>query len=167
MNQQQRKYLLDKIKKTYEDKVRSLKKQEEEYPSLSNYLFSAVMQDTLKLKSSKDILGAIKEMALNAKEGQSWLNGERMGFDKYTRIKLNIEDLFVIPKEYTDACEKYEKANQRVKEELQMMKSQYEMLELRINLSSDNVLQSMINEVDDMGNLSLIDTKIKALTSGK
>jgi len=34
---------------------------------------------------------------------------------------------------------------------------------MRVQLASDKTLQKLINEVDDMGDLSLMDTKLKML----
>lgn len=40
------------------------------------------------------------------------------------------------------------------------------MLVTRIQLASDKTLEKMISEVDDMGDVSLMDTKLKSLISG-
>ena len=55
------------------------------------------MTETLELRTQKHILSAIKNKALSATEGSNWLSGERLGWEKERTIKLNIEDIIVIP----------------------------------------------------------------------
>ena len=53
--------------------------------------------------------------------------------------------------------------NDKIQSEINTLQLQLDAIELRIQLASDKTLQKMINEVDDMGELSLIDTKLKLL----
>jgi rRNA maturation endonuclease Nob1 len=53
----------------------------------------------------------------------------------------------------------------KVNQEIAALKLQLETLEIRIMIASDKVLQSIVNEVDDMGDIRLIDTKIKLIGS--
>jgi hypothetical protein len=46
---------------------------------------------------------------------------------------------------------------------MRQLQIQLETLEVRIMVASDKALQKLINEVDDMGDISLIDTRIKLL----
>ena len=163
MNQQQRKYLIDKIKSTIDKKIEILSKDRMEYPSMSNFLFHAILKNELKLKTEEHILEAIKSKALNAKEGSNWLSNERMGFDKETTIKLHIEDLLEIPKNYDEKLSEIKNHNSKIQTEINLLKTQFDTIETRIQLASDKTLQKLINEVDDMGDLSLIDTKIKLI----
>lgn len=54
-----------------------------------------------------------------------------------------------------------------VDDQIKQLRIQLETLEVRIMVASDKVLQKLINEVDDMGDISLIDTQIKLLDTGK
>lgn len=164
MNQVQRKYLIDKIKATVNEKISALQGERMEYPSPSNYLFHAIMKDELKLQPQEKIIAVLKKKALNAKEGANWLSEERMGFDKERTVKLDITDLIDIPAEYRLKVEEAKKHNNEIAEKISVLKIQLETLETRIQLASDKTLQKMISEVDDMGDISLMDTKIKYLS---
>ena len=53
MNTTQRKFLVEKIQAKAKQKLRELKDQKLEYPAASNFVFKAVMGDTLKLAEVK------------------------------------------------------------------------------------------------------------------
>jgi|688.fasta_scaffold1144838_2 hypothetical protein len=61
--------------------------------------------------------------------------------------------------------EERNKVIDKVNQEIAALKLQLETLEIRIMIASDKVLQSIVNEVDDMGDIRLIDTKIKLIGS--
>lgn len=165
MNTQQRKYLIDKLNAKCKEQMEELKKQKMEYPSLSNYMYLAIMNDTLKLKPQEVTLKALKEKAMNAKEGSNWLSEDRMGIEKFTTCKIDINALFEVPQNYVDKVKEVKEHNQALQAQIESIKLQMDSLETRIQLASDKTLQKMINEVDDMGDISLIDTKIKLLNT--
>lgn len=165
MNQAQRTFLIKKIEETTKKKVEELKKQVPEHPSISNYLFHAVMKNEFELQSIDSLKEIIRNKALNAKEDSNWLSEERMGWQSKSTIRLSIQELFVIPDEYTKVYNEYTEKKEKIYEEINIIKMQSETLITRIQLASDKVLQTMINEVDDMGNISLMDTKIKSLSA--
>lgn len=165
MNQVQRNFLIEKIKSEYGKKVKELKEQEPEYPSVTNYLFHAVMKNEFELRTTEHLKEVIRQKALNAKEDGNWLNSERMGFEKNTMIKILITDLFVLPEEFKKKYDEYRKAKEKIQQQIDMLKIQTESLITRIQLSSDKTLQRMINEVDDMGEISLIETKLKLISN--
>lgn len=165
MNAQQRKFLIDKLYAKCKEQMEELKKQKMEHPSLSNYLFLAIMNNTLKLKPQEVTLKALKQKALKAQEGSNWLSEERMGWDKFNTCKIDINALFEIPENYVQKVNEVKEHNQNLQEQIDSIKLQMESLETRIQIASDKTLQKMINEVDDMGDISLIDTKIKLLNA--
>jgi rRNA maturation endonuclease Nob1 len=163
MNATQRKFLIDRIKQGVDAKIKALRELRQEYPSVSNYLFKAVMNDEVKLQDREVMLAAIKEKALKAKEGVNWLSESHMGWEKSTTVKLKLEDVFILPEDYTKEVEAVTAHNAALDKQISELLAQVETLEVRIQLSSDKTLQKVINEVDDMGDISLIDTKIKGL----
>jgi hypothetical protein len=163
MNAVQRKFLIEKIQQKVKDKISELEKTLLEYPSASNYIFKSCLNNELELQSPEIIKEAIKKKALAAKEGSNWLSEDRMGWNKENTIKLLINELIVLPNDYKVELERVMIENRKIKEEIKSLKIQLDTIEVRIQLASDKTLQTLINEVDDMGNLSLIDTKIKLL----
>lgn len=162
MNQAQRKYLIDKISEKTKSKIKELSDQKISLPSASNWIFKAILSDNLQIQSQDHILNALKTKALASKEGENWLSSER-GWDRERVVKLKLQDLIVLPEDFYLAMEDAQKHNTKINEEIKILQSQLDTIELRIQLASDKTLQKMINEVDDMGELSLIDTKLKLL----
>ena len=144
-------------------KIEALKNSLMEHPSFSNYAFKAILNGTLEIQSKEKILEAIKRKALASKEGTNWLSEDRMGWEKETTIKFNREDIIIAPSDYEKEIKKVKEYNSIIQESIRTLKEQLNTIELRIQLSSDNALKTLINEVSDMGDISLIDTKIKLL----
>ena len=163
MNTVQRKFLIERIQGKVKAKIEMLKAERLAFPSAGNYLFKAALNGMLKLQPQEKTLNAITKKALNAKEGQNWLSDLRMGYEKEREIKLQIEELLVLPDDYEKEVERVECHNKKIGEEINKLQMQLESIEVRIQLASDKTLQKLINEVDDMGDISLIDTKVKLL----
>lgn len=166
MNTAQRKFLIERIQQKVRDKISELQNKKMGYPSASNYIFKAALNDELEIQSSDIVLKFLKDKALRAKEGSNWLSDERMGMDKETTIKILIEKLVVLPKDYKEQLRAVIDHNKSIDEEISLLKIQLDTIEVRVQLASDKTLQNLINEVDDMGNLSLMDTKLKLLSNG-
>lgn len=163
MNQVQRKFLIDRITSTIKTKIDILNKSKIPFPSASNYIFRAVLNNDLKLQSEDVIKYAIKDKALKAKEGENWLSGQRMGFEKERVITLQIQDLIQLPEDYKEELKRVTSENSKIEEDIKGLRIQLDTIEVRIQLASDKTLQRLITEVDDMGDISLIDTKMKLL----
>lgn len=161
MNSQQRKFLIERIQQKTKQRIEELQKSKLQYPSASNYIFKAALNDTLMLEPTEVILGAIKKKALSAKEGENWLSEERMGMNKENSIRLRLVDLIVLPEDYKTELDRIRSYNQSINEEIHQLRVQLDTIEVRVQLASDKTLQNLINEVDDMGNLSLMDTKLR------
>lgn len=163
MNSTQRKFLVDKIQEKVTARVKELQEQRLSYPSASNYLFKAVLNNELKLQSEEVILEAIKQKALQAKEGSNWLSEEYMGMNKENTIKIAIKSLFVLPEDYYTEYKRVKEFNEKIEAEIKQLKIEKDSIEMRIQLASDKTLQNLINEVDDMGDISLVNTKLKLI----
>ena len=164
MNTSQRKFLIERIQQKVKDRIEVLNKSLQQYPSASNYIFKAVLNEKLELQPKEVILDAIKKKALNSKEGANWLSEMRMGYEKEREIKLLIQQLIVLPDDYKEEMERVKKHNESIFAEIDLLKVQLDTIEVRVQLASDKTLQNLVNEVDDMGSLSLIDTKLKLLS---
>ncbi len=127
-------------------------------------MYKAVMSDDFKLRSKKELREVIKEKALAVKERDDWL-GNSWGSASKGDVVIPINKFFIVPKDYKERLEGCSKANNLINEKLKTLAIEEETLIMRIQLASNKTLETMISEVDDMGNLSLIDTKLKQLTS--
>ena len=167
MNTVQRKFVIEKITEKSKNKIRELEEERMDYPSASNYIFKAVLNDTIEIADKKTIIKALKERALKAKEGENWLEEKNRRWNSNTDeerdLKLKITDLIIVPKDYQKEFDIVEKHNDKINEKIKTLEIQIETLIIRIQIASDKNLQKMVNDVDDMGDISLIDTKIKLL----
>jgi hypothetical protein len=163
MNQPQRKFLIDKITAKTKQKIKDLQNQKIDMPNASNWIFKTILANELEIQSKEHILKVLLEKALASKEKSNWLNDDTGSWDNRVTVKLNLKDLIVLPEDFYKQMEIAKAHNTEISNKIQVLQSQLETIELRIQLSSDKTLQKMINEVDDMGELSLIDTKLKLL----
>jgi len=165
MNQAQRNYLIEKIKSTSKITIEHLRSSKKESLNLSSYIYHLIMTDKLQIKSEKDILEVIKQKALKAKEGQNWLSGQRDSWSSSNvDVAFRLKEVFIIPEDFQQKIDEIHKTNSEIDEKIRLVALQEEALCLRIQLASDKTLQTMINEIDDMGDISLMDTKLKLLS---
>lgn len=163
MNTAQRKFLIERIQYKVREKIKELKEEMVEYPSASNYIFKAIMEGKLELQPHEVIIKALKQMALDAKEGKNWLSDKSMGWEKERTVCLEIDELIIVPSDYDEERKRVKAHNDKIEAEIDLLKTQLDTIEVRVQLASDKTLQNLINQVDDMGDLSLVDTKLKLL----
>jgi hypothetical protein len=164
MNAQQRKFLIEKINKETKQKIEELKSKKIDYPNANNYLFKAILSDTLKLKSEQHILSVLKARAMDSKDGKDWLTNEHSGWaSRVDVVKIGIVDLIDLPEDFRNKIEEVRLHNNEIQKEIDLLQVQLNSIEMRVQLASDKVLQKLINEVDDMGELSLVNTTLKSL----
>lgn len=70
-----------------------------------------------------------------------------------------------MPNEFKELLDEWEIKSKEINDQIITLKNDLEMVIMRIQLASPKTLQQVINQVDDMGDLSLFDSKIKSLTS--
>lgn len=163
MNQVQRNFLIKKIEETVKARIKALEDAKPEAPSLNNYLLHAVMSNNFDIISNEQIKELIRKMALKSKDRDDWM-GNSWGSASKNKIFFNATDLFIVPEEYKKLWDEYAKERNRIEAEIGEIHIQADTLITRIQLASDKTLQTMINEVDDMGNISLMDSKLRLLT---
>lgn len=166
MNSTQRKYLVDKITEKAKARIEALKKSIPESISLNVYMLHRVMSDDFEIKSIIDLKKIVLEKALKAGQNKSyredWL-GNAWGTSSKTNVAFTLDEFFVVPEEYKKMVQDREQEKDKINQEISQLSQQIETLEIRIMLASDKNLQKIVSEVDDMGDISLIDTKIKLL----
>jgi hypothetical protein len=98
----------------------------------------------------------------NKQYREDWL-GNSWGTANKSNVGFSLDQFFIIPQEYLDMRESRNEQIQKIQEEINDLQVQLDTLEVRIMLTSDANLKTLINEIDDMGDIKLIDTKIKLL----
>lgn len=166
MNSAQRKFLIDKITKGTEAKIKAYRDSIPESISLNVYMLHKVMSNDFEIKSQDDLKKIVLEKALKAGQNkqirEDWL-GNAWGSANRNNVAFTLDEFFVIPEEYLRMREEREELRRKAEEQIRLLQIQLETLEVRIMVASDKTLQKLINEVDDMGDISLIDTRIKLL----
>lgn len=163
MNQQQRAFLIKKIQETTDSNIKRLEATIEQPPSLSNYLFHHIMKGDFEIASIDKLKAMVSEKALNSKGNNQWMDSQNSLTGISNKISFKAEDFFVLPDDYNEKWSAYCKSKEAVKSQIQSIRTQSETLIMRIQLASDKVLQKMVSEIDDMGDLSLMETKIKMI----
>lgn len=164
MNQSQRTFLIKKIEETSKMRIKVLEESLPERPNLENYLLHAVMSGNFQLRTIDEIKETLRQKALKGSERDNWL-GNSWGSGNKTDVHFKPREIFIIPDEYEKLLKEYKERDSEVRERINKIKIEVDTLITRIQLASDKTLQTMINEVDDMGNISLMDTKLKQLTA--
>lgn len=163
MNQTQRNFLINELKERTKAKKEEIWKEKPEMPNLSTYVHAAVLAGTLTLKPHEVMLEELKRKAFNAKEGKDWLSEDRMGWEKSTTVKLPRDMFFDNIPGYDEALEEFRAKMRDLHSRVNALDEQLKSLTLRIQLASPSALANLIKEVDDMGQLSLVDNKLKLL----
>ena len=122
-----------------------------------------------EIRNTDEIKELIRQKALNSKQGDSsWLSkikGCYSAFGNSKDLVFKADDFFIIPSEYKILNDKYIEETQKIKLQISELLIEKDTLVTRIQLASDKILDKMINEVDDMGDISLIHTKLKYLSN--
>lgn len=167
MNQAQRKFLIDRIEANVKKQIDALYHSDtEQPPSLENYFYGLALSGKLEIQSQEHIKKVMCEKAMQhsaQRYSETWLGTSQGDLINKASVKIPIRDLFVVPKEYDELWNEYKKNDEEKKQRIRQMQTECDTLVTRIQLASDKTLEKMIAEVDDMGDISLMDTKLKSL----
>lgn len=166
MNTAQRKFLVDKIAETTKAKIKVLKDSIPEQVSLNIYMLHKVMSNDFEIKPLEDLKKVVLDKAIKLGQSSSnredWL-GNAWGVANKKNVAFTLDEFFVIPPEYLKMRDDRNNEIKKIYSEIEKLEAQLNTLEIRIMVASDKTLQRLIAEIDDMGDISLIDTKIKLL----
>ncbi len=169
MNQKQREFLIDQVRTNVKKELEKLKRPQK--PSLSNHIIAAALDGTLVLHTNEEIKGSIRERIMKMKENdnsifgggsRSYRDNDDDDEDKNSIFAIKAKHIFIFPPAYLVELEEYEKAYAeyiRKKEELESLK---DTLLLKIQIGSDKILDKLIEEADDLGDLSLMSSRLIA-----
>lgn len=163
MNQVQRKYLIDKIQENTRSAIKALEQTKPKRPDVYSYCLKALLRGELTLRTENDVMGVLNRRALNgnAQAVFSCEHGSMFRNEEYVRFAL--DEIFDLPEEYIQKRNEWEEQNRKIQEQIDTLRQQTEGLCTRIQLASNKTLESMIAEVDDMGDITFMDCTIKKL----
>lgn len=168
MNQKQRDYLTDKIKKTASSQIDELRAKMPAKPSLNNYLIAAFLDGTIEFADLELLKTNMRERVINMGVNDTLVSDERDAFgsrrysdSKHPYVKILATELFVTPKAYTEALERYEKAKKELDDQINLIRAQANTAETKIQIGSSAALESLIQQADDLTNLKLVNDQLK------
>ena len=159
MNQQQRKFLITKIQESVKMKIRAIRDAVPEEPKIREFIKRDILNGSFEIIPNDQI----KKMISRMTDPNLKIKGR--SFSDYSdEIAFELKKLFIEPKDFKKIYSEYSMALKKADDEINKLNLQTESLIIRIQLASDKTLQQMISDVDDMGNISLMDTSLKQLT---
>jgi len=167
MNQQQRQYLIDQVTNTCNAQQTELKSQIPERPSLNNYLIAAFLDSTIKFKKTDELRDKLKADIIKYGTSEKLVN-ERSHYshDRYAQyIQIDPNDLLVIPKTFTKELDIFQKIKTRIQKEIDVLEAHKKTVIMKIQIGSSKMLDKVVSQVDNLGELNLMDTRLQ-LTDG-
>lgn len=164
MNQKQREFLIDQVNKNYKRESEGLKRPVA--PSLNNYITAAILDGSFKIKDAEAIRKVIHDRVLKLGKKSSLLgNMSRSRWDDDDDdgdevIELKAKDFFEIPAGYVIEWERYEREKRAYEKTAKDMLAMRDTLLLKIQIGSDKVLDRLIEEADNLADLSLMQTSL-------
>jgi len=167
MNQDQRKFLITQVENTCQKQIGELKEQIPDKPSLNNYLIASFLDNTiqfsdieaLKFKMRKAVLKMGHNDILVKEETEYW--GHRNRDDKEQPIvQVHAEDLFVLPENYKTALAEYEQKKKAIKKQIEALEYTEKTIVMKLQIGSSATLEKLVMQVDNMGDLNLMNSQL-------
>ena len=136
MNQDQRKFLLEQVDKTYSREREILEADMPARPSLNNYMIAAFLDGTVKFNDI-NILKEKMRLAVLKQGSSDTLIKEHDEYsynynsrnnkknDKPHTVEISAEDLFVVPAAYTKAHNEYVSAKKKIDDSVNLDKRMF------------------------------------------
>lgn len=165
MNQEQRKFLIERVNKTFEAQKKKIESKSVDKPSLNNYLISAFLDDTIKFNDIEKLKEKMKKQVLKMGTGDVLIKSNRRGgFLGDSKSADNIcevvaEDLFIIPQSYLDALKEYTDHQTLLEDEINQLEAQKDTILLKIQIGSNVVLDKLITQVDNLADLNIMNSQ--------
>lgn len=171
MNADQRKFLVERVNKTFTQQKEKLKDKEITRPSLNNYLVAAFLDNSiqfndlekLKEKMRKTVLSFGSSDVIVQEKDKYGYNRRRRSDDDDDGAKeyceVDIKDLFVIPQAYLDELKKYQDYMDDLKGKMEQLEAQRDTILLKIQIGSNQVLDKLITQVDNLADLNIMNSQ--------
>lgn len=163
MNQDQRKFLIERVNKTFKNQEQQIDKELPTKPSLNNYLVAAFLDNSIRFNDIEVLKRKMREAVLRMGTGDvliekrrttDWRNSNKREEDDVCQV--NAADLFIIPENYLAALAEYEAKKAAVEEKLKNLESQRDTILLKIQIGSNQVLDKLITQVDNLADLNIM-----------
>lgn len=177
MNQEQRRFLISKVEQTYKSQVEELKDQIPQEPTINNHVVGVFLDKSVQILDSKvikeNLIKLVKRMDKDDELVTQTIDdgyyrrgmGKKIWKDQQFQISIPPEAIMVLPKSYVEEKEEWDKISKDVGDKITALGNQKDLLILKINIGSNQILDKLINQVDSLGDLDLFSNKLSLLAS--
>jgi hypothetical protein len=172
MNQDQRKFLIERVNKTFENQKRKLEENKIKKPSLNNYLVAAFLDNSIQFNDIERLKIKMRDTVLKYGAADKLIKEPEDGwYDRNKRKQENTceiiaEDLFIIPQSYLDELQKFNAHKKDIEEKIIQLEAQKDTILLKIQIGSNQVLDKLITQVDNLADLNIMNSQF-LLSDGK
>lgn len=169
MNQDQRKFLIERVGKTFKSQVEKLEGQKVDKPSLNNYLIASFLDGTVQFNDINTLREKLRAEVLKFGPSDRLIESEddddnnvywrRNKRRQKNYVKVPAEDLFVIPAAYTEELAKYNAFKKDLQGKIDQLEAQRDTIILKIQVGSNQVLDKLITQVDNMADLNIMNSQ--------
>ncbi len=187
MNQEQRKYLLEKIEETYNNQVSVIEQSFPKEPLLNNYLIGCFLDGSAKILDQATIkknvtqyvrsLGSDKFVDQDERYSERYNYGRGRHSNRKTvweknndsdKVSITIDpSLFIkMPETYRKDRLEYDKKMEVLINKITELSQQKDLLILKIQIGSNQILDKLITQVDSLGDLDLFSNRLTLIAEG-
>jgi len=165
MNQEQRRFLIERVNKTFQTQKAKLEANKIDRPSLNNYLVAAFLDNSIEFNDIEKLKIKMRETVLKfgssdklVKESIDRWDNKNAYKDKNT-CEIIVEDLFIIPESYKVALAEYEAYKKDIQDKIEQLEAQKDTILLKIQIGSNQVLDKLITQVDNLADLNIMNSQ--------
>jgi hypothetical protein len=165
MNQDQRRFLIDRVNKTFQSQKSKLETGKIEKPSLNNYLVASFLDNSIQFNDIEKLKIKMRETVLKfgqsdklVKESKDRWDNSNAYKDKNT-CEIIAEDLFIVPENYKIALAEYEAYKKDIEDKIEQLEAQKDTILLKIQIGSNQVLDKLITQVDNLADLNIMNSQ--------
>lgn len=166
MNQDQRKFLIERVNKTFKEQKEKLTDKEREKPSLNNYLVAAFLDNSIRFNDIDKLKENMRQTVLKygvsdrlvKDDSDRWGNRRGNDDDKHY-CEIVTEDLFILPESYKIALSEYEEYKKDIEGKIEDLEAKRDTILLKIQIGSNQALDKLITQVDNLADLNIMNSQ--------
>lgn len=168
MNQDQRKFLIERVNGTFRKQKEKIEKSKDLVaPSLNNYLISSFLDGSIQFNNIEALKEKMRTAVLKMghgdvliKENDDYSFSRRSSKNGKKHVcEVSAEDLFIIPESYKKALAEYEADKKEIEKQLEELEAQKDTILLKIQIGSNQVLDKLVTQVDNLADLNIMNSQ--------
>ena len=163
MNQTQRDYLIKTVETECNTQIRALQAQIPDSPSLNNYLVAAFLDNSIKFNDIEVLRTKIRKSVLKMGKGEVLVEHDRhwnSSNKDANLVKVIAEDLFIIPENYKEALKEYQLKKAQIDAKIKQLEASKNTIVMKIQIGSSATMDKIVMQVDNMGDLNLLNSQL-------